>query len=479
VGIGISVNRQDGIQKADGSAKYVEDFVPVDALYGKVLHSTIANGIVKSIDTGEAKAMDGVVAIVTCFDVPDTLYATAGHPKSLNPDVQDIEDRLILSQRVRYYGDEIAAVAAVDPIIAQKAVESMRVEYEEFPPLLTPEASYESEIVLHDEFPTNELARMDFTIKDKDVSHYIGKFSTEPKIAGRDDLPAKHYHLNAVHACHIEPNSCFAYQDGRQMVIVTANQVPFTARKNIAKALNMPVGRIRIVKPYMGGGFGNKQDTLYEPIAAMLSMKAGGRCVALIMSREECFVSTRTRHGMDIYTSTEFEGSTLTKQAVRINSNGGSYAAHGHAIAAYAVTNYFQTYSARDVQVGESSTMYTNLPSAAALRGYGIPQIAFAMECDMDDAARELGIDPIELRKKNMMPLGFVDPFDKFKIESNGLEACVDKAAALMNWTRKRKEYDEFNKHSKTSKKASAWPSSPIRPACIRCNWKAVHVESS
>ncbi|NLC26076.1 MAG: molybdopterin-dependent oxidoreductase [Fastidiosipila sp.] len=453
MGIRSNVKRQDAIQKATGSAKYVEDLLPINTLYAKVLHSTIANGIVSSIDISEAERMDGVEAIITCFDVPKEPYATAGHPKSLNPNSQDIEDRHILSKRVRYYGDEIAAVAAVDPITAQKAVEAIKVEYKVFPAVFTPEAAFNSLPPLNEEYFSNELARMDFSIKNNIVSHYDGKFSTESYIAGRKDLPAQHFHLEAVHACHIEPNSCFAYQDGEQIVIVTSNQVPFTARKNIAKALQIPIGRIRVVKPYMGGGFGNKQDTLYEPIAALLSMKAGGRCVSLIMTREECFVSSRTRHGMDIYTSMEFEGSTLSKQAVRINANGGSYAAHGHAVSAYAVTNYFQTYTARDTQIGESSTMYTNLPSAAALRAYGIPQIAFAMESQMDDAARENGIDPIEIRKKNMMMEDFVDPFDKFVVKSNGLNKCIDRASAMIDWYKKRKEYDEFNQKSTQLKK--------------------------
>ena len=415
MGIGKEVKKIDAVQKVNGTAKFVEDMLPQGALHAKILHSTIANGLVKSIDCTEAWKVPGVQAIITCFDVPQTEYATAGHPLSLDPNHEDVKDRLILSRRVRFYGDEIAAVAATDPLSARKAVERIRVEYEEYAPLLTPEAAIGAQ-PLNPAYPTNELARLDFSIEGSEVTWGKASFATGAQIAGRQDLVADHFYVPAVHGAHIETNGCFAYMDGPKMVVVTSNQVPFTARRNIANALEMPLGQVRVIKPYMGGGFGNKQDTLYEPIAALLCKKLGGKCVSLIMTREETFVCSRTRHAMDIFTSLEVDGEgRMKKRAIRINANGGAYAAHGHAITAYAVTNYFQTYAAEDVQIGESSTAYTNLPSAAALRGYGIPQLAFAMESQMDDLAVKLGMDPIALRRLNMMQNGFLDPFDHLR----------------------------------------------------------------
>ncbi len=453
MGIGKEVKKIDAVQKVNGTAKFVEDMLPQGALHAKILHSTIANGLVKSIDCTEAWKVPGVQAIITCFDVPQTEYATAGHPLSLDPNHEDVKDRLILSRRVRFYGDEIAAVAATDPLSARKAVERIRVEYEEYAPLLTPEAAIGAQ-PLNPAYPTNELARLDFSIEGSEVTWGKASFATGAQIAGRQDLVADHFYVPAVHGAHIETNGCFAYMDGPKMVVVTSNQVPFTARRNIANALEMPLGQVRVIKPYMGGGFGNKQDTLYEPIAALLCKKLGGKCVSLIMTREETFVCSRTRHAMDIFTSLEVDGEgRMKKRAIRINTNGGAYAAHGHAITAYAVTNYFQTYAAEDVQIGESSTAYTNLPSAAALRGYGIPQLAFAMESQMDDLAVKLGMDPIALRRLNMMQNGFLDPFDHFVVKSCGLGDCVDKGEAAVNWSAKRAEYDAFNKTSKKIKK--------------------------
>ena len=455
MGIEKSVKRLDAQQKVTGTAKYVEDLIPVGALYTKVVHSTIANGLVTAIDTSEAEKMPGVELIITCFDVPGTEYVTAGHPLSLDPNHADTKDKLILSRRVLYYGDDVAAVVADTPLHAQLAAEKVKVTYEEYPPMLRPEDAINSGCVMHEFRPTNELARMDFSISPEgDVSWYTGAFSTDDRIAGREDLRGERYRVPAVHACHIENNTCFAYMEGRRMVVYSCNQVPHTLRRNIAEALEMPVGDVRVVKPFIGGGFGNKQDTMYEPLVALASRRLGGRCVAIVLTREETFVNTRTRHGFDmtIAASADAQGN-LTRRGIRINSNGGAYAAHTHAVAAYAVTSNFQTYRATEVQVGESSTAYTNLPSAAAMRGYGIPQLNFAMESQMEDMARANGWDPVQFRLQNINEAGFVDPFDKFTVTTCGLRQCIERGVEISDWYRKRSEYDAFNKTSPHLKK--------------------------
>ncbi len=455
MGIGKSIKRIDAVQKVTGTAQFVEDLVPSNALHVKIVHSTIANGLVKKINIEKALLMPGVEDIMTCFDVPKTQYPTAGHPLALDSSHADVRDRLILSERVRFYGDEVAAVVADTPLHAIEAAEAVEVEYEDYGPLLTPGAAIGAGSILHVEKPTNELARMDFTIDGNgNTLFYTGTFSESPYIAGREDLKGEHFTVPAVHACHMETNQCFAYMDGDEIIVVTCNQNPFTLRRNIATALEVPVGRIRVVKPYLGGGFGNKQDTMMEPIAAMLTTRVNGRPVYLQLSREECFVNTRTRHGFDMDMYTEIgDDMKIHRKALRINSNGGAYAAHNHAVAAYAITNNFQTYECDGEQIGESSTAYTSISSAGAMRGYGIPQLSFAMESQMDDIARERGWDPVELRLKNIQKPGFVDPFDKFVEEANGLRECVLKAVELSDWYNKRKTYDEYNRNSKDIKK--------------------------
>ena len=164
MGVGTSVKRLDAIQKVTGSAKYVEDLIPLDALHMKVVHSTIANGLVTAIDTTEAERMPGVELIITCFDVPDVEFVTAGHPLSLDPAHADTRDKLILAKRVLYYGDDVAAVIADTPLNAQLAAEKVKVSYETYAPMLTPEASVGADNVMHAFRPTNELARTDFSI---------------------------------------------------------------------------------------------------------------------------------------------------------------------------------------------------------------------------------------------------------------------------------------------------------------------------
>ncbi len=477
MGIRQNAKRVDAFQKVTGEAKYVEDLIPRDALFVKIVHSKIANGVVKRIDTSDALKAPGVEMILTCFDVPQHPYITAGHPLSLDPAHEDVKDKLILTSRVRYYGDDVAAVAADTPLHAQLAAELVKIEYEEHEPMLTPAAAINNPDVLHDIRPNNELSRMDFSIKDGKPEFGSAEFSTAPEIAGRKDLVGEHFHTPTVNAVHIENHSCFAYMDGRKIVVYTCNQAPHTVRRNTANALGIPVGDVRVIKPYLGGGFGNKQDTVYEPLVALFTQRLGGRPVAHICTREETFINTRTRHAFDMdIVSEPDESGRIQKRAVRINSNGGSYAAHGHAITAFAVTTFFQTYTTEGEQIGESSCAYTNLPTAAALRGYGIPQITYGMECQMDDEAVKHGWDPIEYRKKNIHQLGFTDPFSGFVVKSWGLGECIDKGAELSDWTRRRAEYDAFNKTSKNLKKGlgmalfaykiSVWPLSIENAAC-------------
>lgn len=455
MGIKQNVKRIDGLMKVTGQAKYVEDLVPKDALHVKIVHSTIANGLVKKIDSEQALQMPGVEMVLTCFDVPNNFFATAGHPLSLDPKHADIKDKLILENRVRYYGDDVAAVVADTPLHALLAAEKVQVEYEEFLPMMTPEVAIGNSCILHEFRTNNELARMDFTIDcNGNVSFYTADFSVENEIAGKADMVGDHYSVPAVHACHLENNGCFAYMEGTKMIVVSCNQVPHTLRRNVAEAINMPIGSVKIIKPFIGGGFGNKQDTMYEPLVALISKRLGGRPVSLQLTREETFINTRTRHAfdMDMFTEVDYDGSILRK-GLRINSNGGAYAAHGHAVAAYAITNNFQTYTTKGEQIGESSTAYTTRPSAAAMRGYGIPQLAFAMESQMDDIALSHGWDPIDFRMQNAMTNDFIDPFDKFAVKSNGARACMQKAREMSGWDEKRRTYTEFNLSSKEIKK--------------------------
>ena len=246
--VGKSVTRVDAYEKATGRAKYVADLCDQSALVARILHATIAHGYVKSIDTTEAEAVPGVVKVLTCFNVPDYRFPTAGHPWSTDPAHQDVADRLLLNHHVRYYGDDIAAVIAENEIAAAQAVRALKVEYEELPFVLDVQKAMEPDAPqIHEDCPGNVLKHTD--IRRGDYQTAI----QEPgliRVEGWYDTPT-------VQHCHIENHGCFAYEEAGRVVVVTSTQIPHIIRRVVGQALGLPWGKVRIIKPYIGGGFGN------------------------------------------------------------------------------------------------------------------------------------------------------------------------------------------------------------------------------
>ena len=433
--VGKSVTRVDAYEKATGRAKYVADLCDQSALVARILHATIAHGYVKSIDTTEAEAVPGVVKVLTCFNVPDYRFPTAGHPWSTDPAHQDVADRLLLNRHVRYYGDDIAAVIAENEIAAAQAVRALKVEYEELPFVLDVQKAMEPDAPqIHEDCPGNVLKHTD--IRRGDYQTAI----QEPgliRVEGWYDTPT-------VQHCHIENHGCFAYEEAGRVVVVTSTQIPHIVRRVIGQAMGIGWGSIRVIKPYIGGGFGNKQEVLYEPLNAWLTTQVGGRCVRLDVSREETFQNTRSRHPISFDVAAAVDGDMrLMARSCTAVSNQGGYASHGHSIVANAVTGFRQLYLDRIGHHSTAYTVYTNRPAPGAMRGYGIPQCNFAVECMMDDIARERGWDPKAFRLANLMPLGYVDPFNGITCHSTGLAECIEKGADFIGWVELREKYKE------------------------------------
>ena len=228
------------------------------------------------------------------------------------------------------------------------------------------------------------------------------------------------YKTPIVQHCHIENPISYAYMEKGRIVVVTSTQIPHIVRRVIGQALGIPWGNVRVIKPYIGGGFGNKQDVLYEPLNAFLTTQVGGRPVKLDISREETFCNTRTRHSIE-----------------------GAYASHGHAIAANGLTSWRLQYACPNIR-GEAYTIYTNTPVGGAMRGYGIPQVCFAIESFMDDVANEIHMDPLEFRRKNLIQGYYEDAYLKpIAANTNGIFECLEKGAEYIHWDEKRKEYAE------------------------------------
>ncbi|MEG0395618.1 MAG: xanthine dehydrogenase molybdenum-binding subunit XdhA [Oscillospiraceae bacterium] len=433
--IGKSITRVDAYEKVTGGAKYTDDLLPKGALYAKVVHSTIANGLVKSMDISEAEKVEGVVKIFTCFDVPDIQFPTAGHPWSVEAAHQDIADRKLLNRRVRIYGDDIAAIVAENNVAADRAARLIKVEYEEYPVYITTQdAMAEGAVNIHDEKPGNVIVHSKWA---------NGTESFEDAIKGEDvQIFEDKYKTQTVQHCHIEPPISYAYMEKNRVIVVSSTQIPHIMRRVIGQALGIPFGRIRVIKPYIGGGFGNKQDVLYEPLNAYLSMQLGGRLVKLEISREETMACTRVRHAIefDVKTAVRPNG-RMVARAVTAISNQGGYASHAHAIAANATNEFRHLYQEEKCMQGDAYTVYTNIATGGAMRGYGIPQASFAQESHMDDIAKALNMDPIELRLANCMKLGYADPGTNIKCYTTGLEECMRKGKEYIHWDEKRKEY--------------------------------------
>ena len=436
MGIGKNMTRVDAFDKVTGSAKYTADLEPQGLLAAKVIRSTIANGVVKSFDLEEALKVPGVVKIVTCFDVPDIQFPTPGHPWSVETAHQDIADRKLLNTRVRVYGDDIAAVIAENDIAAARAARLVKVEYEEYAPLLTVEdAMAEDAPRLHDEKPGNVIAHSSFVVGE-------GTYGDAVKEEGLVEIK-KDYRTQSVQHCHIETPISFAYMEKGRITVTTSTQIPHIVRRVISQALGLPMGRIRVIKPYIGGGFGNKQDVLYEPLNAFLTTQVGGRGVRMEISREETLGCTRVRHAIEfkVKAAARKDG-TLVARKLEAYSNQGGYASHAHAIVANSSNEFKQIYKDEKVLESDAWTVYTNLATGGAMRGYGIPQAAFAAECMADDLALALRMDPLEFRKKNCMRPGYVDPHTHVKCNTYGLAECMEKGREFIRWDEKRREYE-------------------------------------
>ncbi len=436
MGIGKNMKRVDALAKVTGEAKYTQDLMNDRMLVAKVAHSTIVNGLVKKMDLSEALKVPGVVKIVTCFDVPEIDFCTPGHPWSVEEAHQDVRDRRLLNRRVRYYGDDIAAVIAEDEIAAARAVRLVKAEYEEYAPIVdVADAMAQGAPVMHENVPDNILKHTAFTLGEESFDEAVKEEGLL--------LLDKVYDTQRVQHCHIELPVSYAYQDGNgKITVTTSTQIPHIVRRVIGQALGIPWGQVRVIKPYIGGGFGNKQDVLYEPLNAFLTMQVGGRPVRLELSREETFASTRVRHAIRFHVQAAVRADgTLVARRMQAWSNQGGYASHGHAIVANASNMFKQLYRDEKALETESYTVYTSTVAAGAMRGYGIPQGDFVTECVMEDLARLVGMDPLAFRLKNCVKEGYQDPHNGITFHSYGLKACMEAGRKAIQWDEKYKAY--------------------------------------
>ena len=425
-----------------GKAVYTDDLAAKDSLVVKVLRSPYAHALIEDINLTRAELVPDIECILTYKDCPDKRFTMAGQTY---PEPSPY-DRLILDQRVRFVGDAVAIVAGRTKEAVNKALKLIKVKYEVLEPVLDFHKAKDNPILVHPEENWKSLCPVGADNKRNLCAHdSCEEGDIEAVLANCEYIIDQVYHTKANQQAMMETFRTFTYMDvyGR-LNVVSSTQIPHIVRRVIGQALGIGWGSIRVIKPYIGGGFGNKQEVLYEPLNAWLTTQVGGRCVRLDVSREETFQNTRSRHpiAFDVEAAVDGDG-YLMARSCRAVSNQGGYASHGNAIVANAITGFRQLYLDRIGHHSTAYTVYTNRPAPGAMRGYGIPQCNFAVECMMDDIARERGWDPKAFRLANLMPLGYVDPFNGITCHSTGLAECIEKGADFIGWVELREKYKE------------------------------------
>lgn len=416
--IGKSVEKIDVRVKVTGQAKYTGDLKFPNMLVGKILTSPHAHARILSIDTSEAENLPGVKAVITHKDVPSLKYG-------ISPARWD--ENIFCIDKVRFVGDKVAAVAAVDEQTAYEALKLIKVDYEVLPAVLDPwHATDEGAPQIHDEYPRNINIEVHQSFGD------VEKALKEAYLVRTDRFEGQRaYHTP------IEPHSAISFWEDDKLTIYCSTQSPHYFQYYIARLFGMPMGKVRVLKTFLGGGFGGKLEPTGLEFAGAALAKITGRPVKMFYDRHEMFAHNRGRHRtyMELTTGVDKDGKILGVYA-NFLMDGGAYTSLGVATAYYAgsmltVPYEFDNYKYDMVRV------YTNLPSCGAQRGHGHPQPRYAFDSQLDLIATDLGIDPIEIRLRNVRRPGTVT-CNELEVGSCALKEALEKSREISGWTEKR-----------------------------------------
>jgi len=441
--VGRSERRVDSVKLATGRGTFVDDIALPGMLYARILRSPHAHARIVRIDAAKARAMPGVAAVLTHEDVPRVPYTTAGQGW---PEPSPY-DAVMLDRKVRFVGDRVAVVAAEDPELARRACDAIKVTYEVLPAVLDPEkAMAPGAPIIHDQAdasgikdPTRNLAA--------EIVAEVGDVARG--FAEAESVFEETYRVPYVQQSSIEPHITITWLDeDHRLMVRTSTQVPFHVRRIIAPLLGIPIRRIRVVKPRIGGGFGGKQEILIEDLCGMLTLRTG-RPVRLEYTREEELTAARTRHPQIVTVKTGVRDGRFTAMEMRVLENTGAYGTHALTVMSVTGNRALSLYRCPNVRY-EARAVYTNLAVAGAFRGYGCPQGFFALESHVDEIAQALGEDPLELRRRNHVQEGDEQPIAEVLgegkeghrqvIRSCGLPQAIQAGARAIGWSRRRKK---------------------------------------
>lgn len=431
--VGQSVRKIDGMAIATGKPVYTEDLAMSNALWVKILRSPHAFAKIKTIDISGAEKLEGVECILTYQDVPKERFTLAGQSY---PEPSPY-DRLILDQIVRYVGDEVAIIAATDEKTALLAMKRIKVEYEVFDPVLDFEQATGHSSLVHSE----EDLRVNFDIgldKERNIasSYYEAVGDVEEEFKRCAVVVEDVYYPQAQAHSMMETYRSFSYLDhAGRLVIVSSTQVPFHIKRQLARALQLPASKIRVIKPRIGGGFGGKQTGAGDVFAALVTLKTG-KPALIKYGRKETFSCTTSRHAMrlKVKLGADQDG-TIRAIDMEVLSDTGAYGEHASTVLScvghYTLPLYNKTRAVRF----RGNAVYTNKMPAGAFRGYGATQGTFALESAVNLLAEQLKMDPTEIRLKNISKVG--ETFltgQGVRLGSSSLDRCIIKGKELIGW---------------------------------------------
>jgi CO/xanthine dehydrogenase Mo-binding subunit len=409
--IGQRATRQDGRLHGLGQTKYIDDMAFPGMLFARIKRAGVASAKIKRIDTSAAEKIPGVMAVLTGKDIP---------VNSFGPSFQD--QPVLCDEQVFHAGDGVAAVAATTEQIANEAIDKIVVEYEPLPAVFDPfEAMQDGAHLVH--APNSNIY----------ATKSIRKGDVEAGFAASDHIFEQRFSTQMVEHVSLEPHAAIADWDanGRVTIWATIGRITL-ARGDMARTLNMPMSRIRIIGTVVGGNFGGKNEITQEPVLALLSKKTG-RPVKGLYTRVEEFTSTTTRHPivMDYKTGVTNDGRILARK-IRLVLDGGAYCSWSETTLGKACILSPGPYNIENV-VAEAFVVYTNKTMTGAMRGFGAPQVCFAYESQMDDIAKKLGIDPLEIRLRNAFHEGSISPTGQM-LHSVVVRESLEMAADRFRW---------------------------------------------
>ena len=422
--IGKSIAMVDAAGKTTGAGKYTDDLSLSGMLVGKILHSPYPHARIKHIDTSRARALEGVVAVVTGADAPNQYgILPVGH-----------DETALAVDKVRYIGDNVACVAAISEEIAEQALELIDVEYEPLPAYFDPEESMKAQSdLIHPERPHNI---------EKDYHHVFG--DPDAGFAEADYVHEARYIANEVTHAAMEPHSTLASfeldphtgQLGR-LTVWSSTQVPYYLQHKLSLVLELPMSQIRVIKPLVGGGFGGKSEIIPLEIIAAVAARAAKAPVKVTYTREEVFWAHRGRPRtiVDLKTGVKNDG-RVTSVACKVIQDGGAYCSYGVVTILYSGALLGALYDIPNIRY-DGYRVLTNKPACGAMRGHGTVNVRFAFESQMDEIATTLGLDPAEVRRVNLLKPPTVT-VNGLRVLSYGLPECIEQVVTRSGWNQRR-----------------------------------------